>query len=461
MATPIEQFTAMVRNKTVSVIGIGVSNRPLVRMLCEAGATVTARDKNPVEHPEELTALGVRILSGEGYLEDLNEDLIFKTPGMRFDVPELLAAQERGSVVTSEMEVFFALCPSPKTIAVTGSDGKTTTTTLIAKMLAAGGHRVFLGGNIGTPLLPVIDQIGAEDFVVLELSSFQLHTMRQSPHIAVMTNITPNHLDVHKDYQEYIDAKRNIYLYQEAEDLLILNRGNSVTASFAPEARGRVMDFSYEGTTSRGIQLEEGMLVLVKDGIRTPLFPISEILLPGRHNVENYMAAILAVSDYVAPEAILEVARTFGGVEHRLQLIRTLDGVKYYNSSIDSSPNRTMAALSVFPQKVILICGGKDKGIPYDAIGDPILDHVKILLLTGKTAPKIEAALMDACRRRGIPNPIPVYHYEEYSDLVQASRKLARPGDIVLLSPASTSFDRFKNFMERGQLFCRLVNELE
>lgn len=461
MATPMEQFTAMVQNKTVSVIGIGVSNRPLVHMLCKAGAIVTARDKNPVEHPEELEALGVRIITGEDYLKDLTEELIFKTPGMRFDVPELVSARAQGSTVTSEMEVFFALCPSSKTIAVTGSDGKTTTTTLIAKMLEAGGHKVFLGGNIGTPLLPVIDQITPEDFVVLELSSFQLHTMRQSPHVAVITNITPNHLDVHKSYQEYIDAKRNIYLYQHSDDTLILNRGNKVTAAFAPEAKGDVLDFSYEGSTSHGIQREGDMLVLVNEGVKTPLFPISDILLPGHHNVENYMAAILAVSRYVPVSAMQQVARTFGGVEHRLQLIRTLDGVKYYNSSIDSSPNRTMAALSVFPQKVILICGGKDKGIPYDDLGDPILDHVKILLLTGKTAPKIEAALLDACRRRGIENPIPIYHYEEYPDLVQAARDLAHSGDIVLLSPASTSFDHFKNFMERGHLFCRLVQELQ
>ncbi len=458
--TPIEAFTKMVQGKSVGVIGIGVSNRPLIHMLVRAGANVTARDKNPVDHPEELTSLGVRLITGPEYLEDLREELIFKTPGMRFDLPQLEAARAQGSTVTSEMEVFFELCPSPKTIAVTGSDGKTTTTTLIAKMLEEAGHKVFLGGNIGAPLLPVIDQITPEDFVVLELSSFQLHTMRRSPHIAVMTNITPNHLDMHKSYQEYIDAKRNIYLYQSAADTLILNRGNDVTASFMGEAHGQMLDFSYEGSTTHGIELENGILTLVDEEQKTPLFPASEIAIPGRHNVENYMAAILAVSPFVTPQEIERVAKGFGGVEHRLQLIRTLDGVKYYNSSIDSSPNRTRAALSVFNQKVILICGGKDKGIPYDDLGAPLLDHVKILLLTGMTAGKIEQALLDECVRRGIENPVAIYHYDEYPALVQAARDLAHPGDIVLLSPASTSFDRFKNFMERGNLFCRLVREL-
>lgn len=459
--TPIEQFTALVCGKTVSVIGIGVSNRPLIHMLSQAGAEVTARDKNPVDNPEEWTSLGVRLITGDDYLAGLNEELIFKTPGMRFDIPELVAARNRGSIITSEMELFFELCPSSHTIAVTGSDGKTTTTTLIAKMLEAQGKQVFLGGNIGAPLLPQIEEIGPEDFVVLELSSFQLHTMRRSPHIAVMTNLSPNHLDMHKSYQEYIDAKRNIYLYQTPQDTLILNRGNEVTASFAPEAPGKVLDFSYEGSTDHGIQLENGVLTLVSNGEKTPLFPASEIALPGRHNVENYMAAILAVAPFVSPDTIAKVARTFEGVEHRLQFVRELDGVRYYNSSIDSSPNRTKAALSVFSQKVILICGGKDKGIPYDELGPSLVDHVKILLLTGMTADKIEQSLFDECARRKIDNPVKVFRYENYPELVQAARALAQSGDIVLLSPASTSFDRFRNFMERGNLFCRLVRELK
>lgn len=459
--TPIEQFTALVRGKTVSVIGIGVSNQPLIHMLCRAGAEVTARDKNPVENPEEWTSLGVRLITGDHYLNGLDEKLIFKTPGMRFDIPELVEARGRGSLVTSEMELFFELCPSHHIIAVTGSDGKTTTTTLIAKMLEAQGKRVFLGGNIGAPLLPQIGEIGPEDFVVLELSSFQLHTMRRSPHIAVMTNLSPNHLDMHKSYQEYIDAKRNIYLYQTDQDTLILNRGNEVTASFAPEARGKVLDFSYEGSTDHGVELENGVLTLVEKGKKTPLFPASEIALPGRHNVENYMAAILAVAPFVSPDTIARVAHTFEGVEHRLQFVRELDGVRYYNSSIDSSPNRTKAALSVFPQKVILICGGKDKGIPYDELGPSLVDHVKILLLTGMTADKIEQSLLAECARRKIVNPVQVFRYENYPELVQAARSLARSGDIVLLSPASTSFDRFRNFMERGNLFCRLVRELK
>ena len=459
--TPIEQFYKMVRGKRVGVIGIGVSNRPLIHMLAAAGAQVTARDKNPVPDPEEWERLGIKVLTGPDYLAGLDDELIFKTPGMRFDIPELVKARENGSTVTSEMEVFFDLCSTAHTIAITGSDGKTTTTTLTAKILEAAGYKVWLGGNIGTPLLSKIGEIGPDDWVVLELSSFQLMTMRQSPHIAVMTNITPNHLDVHKDYQEYIDAKRNIYLYQKPEDTLILNRGNDVTASFAPEGKGTVLDFSYDGTTADGIELDNGVLTLVHAGEKTPLFPADEILLPGRHNVENYMAAILATAPFVKPEDIEHVATTFQGVEHRLQLIRELDGVRYYNSSIDSSPNRTKAALSVFKQKLILIAGGKDKGIPYDDLAAPLLEHVKTLILTGLTGPKIEKALLDECARRGIENPITIYHFDEYPELVEAARRIAEPGDIVLLSPASTSFDKFKNFMERGDTFARLVRELK
>ena len=458
--TPLERFRRMTAGKTVSVIGLGVSNRPLVDMLLDAGATVTARDRNPVSDPETFTGRGVRLITGDGYLNDLHEEIVFKTPGMRFDLPELTQAVASGSTLTSEMEVFFELCPSERTIAVTGSDGKTTTTTLIAKMLEAEGHRVFLGGNIGRPLLPQLGEITPEDYVVLELSSFQLHTMKQSPHVAVMTNITPNHLDVHKSYQEYIDAKRNIYLYQKPGDLLVLNRGNEVTASFTGEAHGSVRDFSYEGRTENGIELDDGILTLVRNGVKTPLFPASDIVIPGRHNVENYMAAILAVADYVSPESMHRVASTFGGVEHRLQLIRELDGVKYYNSSIDSSPNRTNAALSVFRQKVILLCGGKDKGIPYDDLAAPLLEHVKKLLLIGLTGPKIESALLAECERRGIENPIPITHCSTYPELVETARALAEPGDIVILSPASTSFDMFRNFMDRGDTFARLVRAL-
>lgn len=466
----MKEFDSLFTGKSVSVIGIGVSNRPLIHMLVRAGAKVIARDRNPIENPAELEDLGVKLMCGDAYLSDLREDWIFKTPGMRFDVPELVEAVDRGAVLTSEMEIFMDLCPTKNTIAVTGSDGKTTTTTLIAKMLEAGQKRVFLGGNIGNPLLPRLDEITPDDFVVLELSSFQLHTMKKSPHIAVMTNVTPNHLDMHKSYQEYIDAKCNIHRYQSADDVLIVNRGNEVTAACGREAIGHVRDFSYEGQTGCGIELsrdeafglaaDDGMLCLVDGAFKTPLFRASEIAIPGRHNVENYMAACLAVRDYVDAAAMKSVAKTFGGVEHRLQLVRVLDGVKYYNSSIDSSPNRTKAALSVFREKVILLCGGKDKGIPYDEIGRPILDHVKVLIVTGMTAEKIIDAVHAEAQRTGESVP-EIIRVGDYNALVAQARAHAKPGDVVLLSPASTSFDRFKNFMERGETFVRLVNELK
>ena len=389
----IEEFKKSVKGKKIAVIGIGISNRPLIKYLKESGAVVTAYDKRTKEELgevfKEMSALSVEMVLGDDYLDKLEGEIIFKTPGLRFDNPALLKAREQGSIVTSEMEVFFDVCPA-KIIAVTGSDGKTTTTTLIYKILEKSGYKVWLGGNIGKPLLCDAENMTSSDIVILELSSFQLHTMRKSPHIAVITNITPNHLDMHKDYKEYIDAKKNIMLYQTKEDRLIVNASNEETQKIGKEAKGALLDFS----SKKGayVTLSEG--VILRGG--KPVLKISDIKIPGMHNVENYMAAIAAVEGLAKDEAILEVAKTFGGVEHRIELVRVLDGVSYYNSSIDSSPNRTINTLKVFKNKVILIAGGKDKGIPYDDLGKPLVEKVKILILIGKTADKIEAALKEA-----------------------------------------------------------------
>ncbi len=453
MNEKLEQFKEDIKRKSVSVIGIGISNRPLIRYLRSLGARVTARDRRSRaelgEIVPELEALGVTLRLGDDYLEELPEEVIFKTPGMRFDEPALCRARAAGASVTSEMEVFFDVCPA-KIIAVTGSDGKTTTTTLIHQMLQRSGHKTWLGGNIGNPLLVETERMSPEDWVVLELSSFQLHTMKKSPHIAVMTNISPNHLDMHKDYQEYIDAKKNIMLYQEPGDVLVVNGDNTETARIGGEARGEARVFSRQG---------QGM-VYCKDGTiyrqDTPVLDIADIKIPGMHNVENYMAAIAAVDGLAADDVIRVVAREFGGVPHRIELVRTLDGVRYYNSSIDSSPNRTINTLRVFPEKVILIAGGKDKGIPYDDIGPAIADHVKLLILIGATAGKIAQALEKAPGGEQVE----VLRLDSYPAVVEAARAHARPGDVVLLSPASTSFDMFANFEERGNLFKDLVNGL-
>ena len=453
----LDEFKYNVAGKNITVIGIGISNLPLIKYLVSLGANVTACDRRSAEdlgeNYTELEKLGVKFNLGDGYLNNLSGDMIFKTPGMRYDVPELLKAKENGSIVTSEMEVFFEVCPS-HIIAVTGSDGKTTTTTLIHKMMTDAGYKTWLGGNIGNPLLTDTEKMKENDWVILELSSFQLHTMRKSPEIAVITNISPNHLDMHKDYKEYIDAKKNIMLYQNEGDTLIVNADNQVTADIGKSANGAVKYFSRNGMAD--VYLDGN---IIKRGI-VEILNIKDIKIPGMHNVENYMAAIAAVSGLVSKEVIVNVAKTFGGVEHRIELVRTLDGVKYYNSSIDSSPNRTINTLRVFPNKVIMIAGGKDKGIPYDEIGPALAEHVKVLILIGATSDKIQEALDAEINKTGNGKDIEVIRATSYEDAVNTARSKAHDGAVVLLSPASTSFDMFRNFEERGNLFKKIVNEL-
>lgn len=453
----LDEFKYNVAGKNITVIGIGISNLPLIKYLVSLGANVTACDRRSAEdlgeNYTELEKLGVKFNLGDGYLNNLSGDMIFKTPGMRYDVPELLKAKENGSIVTSEMEVFFEVCPS-HIIAVTGSDGKTTTTTLIHKMMTDAGYKTWLGGNIGNPLLTDTEEMKENDWVILELSSFQLHTMRKSPEIAVITNISPNHLDMHKDYKEYIDAKKNIMLYQNEGDTLIVNADNQVTADIGKSANGAVKYFSRNGMAD--VYLDGN---IIKRGI-VEILNIKDIKIPGMHNVENYMAAIAAVSGLVSKDVIVNVAKTFGGVEHRIELVRTLDGVKYYNSSIDSSPNRTINTLRVFPNKVIMIAGGKDKGIPYDEIGPALAEHVKVLILIGATSDKIQEALDAEINKTGNGKDIEVIRATSYEDAVNTARSKAHDGDVVLLSPASTSFDMFRNFEERGNLFKKIVNEL-
>lgn len=453
----LDEFKYNVAGKNITVIGIGISNLPLIKYLVSLGANVTACDRRSAEdlgeNYTELEKLGVKFNLGDGYLNNLSGDMIFKTPGMRYDVPELLKAKENGSIVTSEMEVFFEVCPS-HIIAVTGSDGKTTTTTLIHKMMTDAGYKTWLGGNIGNPLLTDTEKMKENDWVILELSSFQLHTMRKSPEIAVITNISPNHLDMHKDYKEYIDAKKNIMLYQNEGDTLIVNADNQVTADIGKSASGAVKYFSRNDMAD--VYLDGN---IIKRGI-VEILNIKDIKIPGMHNVENYMAAIAAVSGLVSKDVIVNVAKTFGGVEHRIELVRTLDGVKYYNSSIDSSPNRTINTLRVFPNKVIMIAGGKDKGIPYDEIGPALAEHVKVLILIGATSDKIQEALDAEINKTGNGKDIEVIRATSYENAVNTARSKAHDGDVVLLSPASTSFDMFRNFEERGNLFKKIVNEL-
>ena len=456
--TRLDEFKNDVKGKKITVIGIGISNMPLIKYLAELGADVTACDRRTKEdlgdNYTELEKLGIKFRLGDGYLDNLSGDIIFKTPGMRFDVPQLLEAKANGSIVTSEMEVFFDVCPS-HIIAVTGSDGKTTTTTLIHKMMTKAGYTTWLGGNIGNPLLTDTEKMKEDDWVILELSSFQLHTMRKSPEIAVITNISPNHLDMHKDYQEYIDAKKNIMLYQREGNMLVVNADNEVTAKIGREAKGAVRYFSRQD--SADVYLDGDV---IKRG-NVEVLNINDIKIPGMHNVENYMTAIAAVSGLVDDDVIVDIAKTFGGVEHRIELVRILDGVRYYNSSIDSSPNRTINTLRVFPEKVIMIGGGKDKGIPYDELGPALAAYVKTLVLIGATSDKIEESLNAEIQKTGKGKNIEVIRAASYEDAVNQARSRAQEGDVVILTPASTSFDLFRNFEERGNLFKKIVNELK
>lgn len=454
----IDSFKEKIKGANVTVLGIGISNLPLIKYLVKLGAQVNARDKRTRGEMGDtckmLEDMGVTLTLGENYLKNLTGDYIFKTPGMRYDIPELCEARDNGIIVTSEMEVFFELCPS-HIIGITGSDGKTTTTTIIYKALTQAGYKTWLGGNIGKPLLSDAENMKSDDWVVVELSSFQLHTMKQSPEIAVITNISPNHLDVHKSYEEYIDAKKNIARYQKSGNVVVVNADSEYSASMGTVSEAETRSFSRH---SKADIFLDGNFIMRGN---TPVLDINRIKIPGMHNVENYMAAIGALYGIADDEVILSVAESFGGVEHRIEFVRELDGVKYYNSSIDSSPNRTINTLRVFNEKVIIIAGGKDKGIPYDEIGPALAEHAKVLILIGATADKIEMALRNETERTGKGADIEVIHVSAYDEAVNTARSRAKMGDTVILSPASTSFDMFNNFEERGQLFKKLVNELE
>ena len=453
MSDRFTQYFHSLKDKRIAVLGLGVSNRPLVRLLLDFGCNVTGCDKTPREKLDgevlELEKAGCTLHVGENYLDGVEADVVFRTPGMHPANPAIQALVSRGAQVTSEMEVFFEVCPCT-ILAVTGSDGKTTTTTLVSEMLKAEGKTVWLGGNIGTPLLPMVRQMQPSDFAVVELSSFQLMDMKRSPARAVITNLAPNHLDIHKDMAEYVQAKTNIFRYQDESGILILNADNPITAAF--RGNGKTLFFSRQKEAD--VCLVDG--VICRHGEK--VLKTSEILIPGVHNVENYMAAIAMVDGLVSDETIRQVARTFGGVEHRIELVRVKDGVRFYNDSIASSPSRTIAGLRSFPEKVILIAGGYDKHIPYDVLGPEICAHVKKLFLGGATGEKIRQAVI-SCPEYD-PKALEITDCGSFEPAVRAAAAAAKAGDVVLMSPASAAFDQFKNFMVRGDFYKKLVKEL-
>jgi len=472
----LDNYLKRYKEKRVAVIGAGVSNTPLIGLLLDAGVSTTVRDKRLREElgevAESFEKSGAKLRLGEDYLKELTEDIIFRTPGLMPTNTHIREAVARGAVLTSEMEVFFEICPC-KIIAVTGSDGKTTTTSIIAELLKKEYPHVYLGGNIGTPLLSKVDDMNRGDIAVVELSSFQLITMKKSPNIAVVTNLSPNHLDVHNDMDEYIEAKSNIFMHQTSFDRVVFNYDNEITRNYAKNAPAdEVLFFSRKSIVENGVYLQDGTIYESFKGAKAPIMKADEIELPGVHNVENYMAAFAAVMGILSHETMRYTAMSFKGVPHRLELVRELDGVKYYNDSIASSPSRAIAgirALSASEYKtvagdrnIILIAGGQDKGIPFDEFGAEIVKSIKELVLTGVTVGQIREAVENAegFGERNSFDESRIHMCDKFEDAVTTAAKLANEGDIVLLSPACTSFYKFRNFEERGRVFKEIVDGL-
>ena len=458
MKKDFNDFKKYIFGKKVAVVGIGVSNIPLINFLLKLGADVTGFDRKTKEQlgdvATDFEGKGVKLELGEGYLDKLTGyEVVFKSPSMRIDSEALVKAKNEGAYITSEMEEFVRYTKGT-IYAVTGSDGKTTTTTIISKLLKEQGFKTWVGGNIGTPLFSEIENIREEDKVVLELSSFQLMTMTDEIDIAVCTNLAPNHLDMHKDMQEYVDSKKNIFLYQNAEDILVVNRENEITYGFEKEAKGIVREFSSKRKLENGAYYEDGILYLEgKEVCRK-----DDIVIKGMHNVENYLAAFIATKDEVSIETMKKVAMSFTGVEHRCEFIRELDGVKYYNDSIASSPTRTLAGLKAFDKKVILIAGGYDKHIPFEPLAYEGYPYIKELVLVGATSDKIEGVFKKLEEEKGIK--IDIKRADTLEEAVSICKSITEPGDVVTLSPACAAFDMFANFMVRGNTFKNIVNSL-
>ena len=459
----LEEFCAYIRNKRVAIIGLGVSNVPLLGFLHELGADITVFDKREIEEIDKnildiITQNDIHFSFGTNNMSKLKGfNIIFRSPSCRPDLPEIVAELSRGAILTSEIEMLIELCPGT-VIGVTGSDGKTTTTTLIYEILKQEGYSCYLGGNIGIPLFAKVGNMKPDDIVVLELSSFQLMNMKTSPKISVVTNISPNHLDIHESYDEYIEAKKNIFKYQDKDGILVLNYDNEITRSFEKDAPGNVVFFSKKEKLHDGVILDEGIIKICEDKLRKHILNTSNMMLRGEHNYENACAAIAATKSLVKTETQIDVISKFSGVEHRIEFVREIDGVKWYNDSIGTSPSRTIAGLKSFDENIILIAGGYDKHLDYTPIAMPIIENVSDLILMGQTAGKIKKAVEEGMKKTN--KTVNIYECETLEDTINMAKQVAKMGDIVLFSPASASFDLYKNFEERGNKFKNLVNAL-
>ena len=457
------EFENYIINKKVAIIGLGVSNLPLIDYFYNQKSNVSIfdgreKDKLPKDALEKIKRYKMELFSGENYLSNLvGFDLILRSPSCLPTTPELEKDAENGSIVTTEIELFMKMCPC-QIIGVTGSDGKTTTTTLIYEVLKNAGYNTYVGGNIGTPLFTKIGEINPDDKVVLELSSFQLMEMDISPDISVITNITPNHLNVHKDYQEYIDAKKNIFKFQKENGVLVLNYDNQITRECYKEAKGKVVFFSSKQKLDQGFIVEDSIIKESEDKVKKHVVDTKELVLKGIHNYENICATLAATKGLVKQEEAINTIKTFKGVEHRLEFVKEIDGVKWYNDSASTSPSRLTNALNAFDEEIVLIAGGADKNLDYTPVAKPILDKVKTLILMGQTADKIFDSVKQ--EQENQEKEISIYMAKDLQEAVDLAKRYAKPKQIVLFSPASTSFDMFNNMYERGDKFKKMVNSI-
>ena len=459
----LKEFNEYIRFRKVAVIGLGVSNLPLLDYLYEKKAQVTVFDDRTIDELQKdivskITTYGFEFSFGKNCLKKLRGfNIIFRSPSCLPTKPELVEETNRGAIVTTEIEMLMEMCPC-KIVGITGSDGKTTTTSMINAILQKAGYNTFLGGNIGTPLFTRLPEIKPDDIVVLELSSFQLMNMHVSPQIAVITNITPNHLNIHKDYEEYIEAKKNIFKNQDENGILVLNYDNDITRECSKEAPGKVVFFSSKTKLDNGFIVDGNIIKECEDRIRKHILNTDDVILRGKHNFENIATALAATKTLVDTDIAVEAVKEFKPVEHRIEFVREIDGVKWYNDSASSSPTRTLSGINAFNENIILIAGGYDKNLDYEPLAKPIVDKVSTLILIGQTAGKIYDVVKQEAENQG--KQININMCDTLEQTIEIAKKVAKKGDVVLFSPASASFDMFKNFADRGQKFKNLVNNI-
>ncbi len=459
----LEEFNNYVKFRKVAIIGMGVSNIPLLDYFYEKKSKVMVFDNReisemPKDIMDKITEYSMEFSLGKNYLSKLNNfDLIIRSPSCMPTIPEIEKEATRGAIVTTEVELLMKMCPC-KIIGITGSDGKTTTTTLISEIIKAGGYECYVGGNIGTPLFTKLKDIMPDDVVVLELSSFQLMGMEISPDIAVITNISPNHLNIHKDYEEYIEAKKNIFKYQNKDGILVTNFDNEITKNASMQAKGKVIYFSSKIKLDNGYIVDGNTIKQCEDKLRKHLLSSKDIIIRGTHNYENICAALAATETLVDKDIAIETCKNFKGVAHRIEFVKEINRVKWYNDSASSTPTRTISGINSFHEDIVLIAGGSDKNLDYTPLAKPIIDNVKVLILMGETSEKIFNCVKNEEEKS--KKQIKIFTCSSLNQAVILAKRNSKPGQVVLFSPASASFDMFKNMYDRGNQFKAIVQKM-